>query len=454
MCALCRPPAHVDGRIRLSSVSVSKGVCVMKKLVLSIIALFALALAACAGEEVVKEVPVEVVVEKEVVKEVPVEKIVTQEVVKEVTLPGETVVVEKEVIREVQVPGETVVVEKEVVKEVPVEVVVEKEVVKEVEVIKERIVEVPGATVVEIKEVPVATFASFGEAPQLQQLAQAGKLPPVEQRLPKEPMVIGTAEIGRYGGDFRSFLPTPQVQWAMQLMNKTGFLRWSTDGNTIIPHVASKWEVSDDGMVYTFRLREGMRWSDGAPFTADDVMFQYEDIILDPRLTLDSEKRGGALFGEDREDRRLHGHDDLRAAQLPLPADTDAARHSGTEPARLAVRHPLLTRPLHQAVHPQARRRARRPLPRGRKRRASPAGRRCSSRGSAPLSIPERPTHRPWVVETSIRAKQYRAIRNAYFSGVDPAGNQLPYIDRLVFDQIPDPGIQSIKALAGRVQPV
>ena len=75
-----------------------------------------LLLAACGQDEpetVIKEVPVEVIVEKEVVREVPVE-----------------VVVEKEVVREVQVPGETVVVTKEVVKEVPVEVVVTQEVVK------------------------------------------------------------------------------------------------------------------------------------------------------------------------------------------------------------------------------------------------------------------------------------------------------------------------------------
>ena len=79
---------------------------------------------------------------REVVKEVPVQVVVKEEVVKEVMIPGETIVVEKEVIREVKVPVE-VVVEKEVVKtvEVPGEtIVVEREVVKEVQV--------PGETIV------------------------------------------------------------------------------------------------------------------------------------------------------------------------------------------------------------------------------------------------------------------------------------------------------------------
>ena len=96
---------------------------------LAIIAM--LAVAACSSE-VVREVPVEVVVEREVVKEVSVPRetvVVEKEVIKEVPVE---VVVEREVVKEVSVPRETVVVEKEVIKEVPVEVVVEKEVVREV----------------------------------------------------------------------------------------------------------------------------------------------------------------------------------------------------------------------------------------------------------------------------------------------------------------------------------
>ena len=79
----------------------------MRKLVLSIMALFALSLvaAACGETEVVKVPGETMVVTKEVVKEVPVEVVVTKEVVKEVMVPGETIVVEKEVVKEVKVPG-------------------------------------------------------------------------------------------------------------------------------------------------------------------------------------------------------------------------------------------------------------------------------------------------------------------------------------------------------------
>ena len=232
--------------------------------------------AACAGEEVVREVPVEVVVEKEVVREVPVEKIVTQEVVKEVTVPGETVVVEKEVIKEVQVPGETVVVTQEVVKEVPVEVVVERqvEVVKTVEVPVETIKEV-----VKVVEVPTTLLPEFGEAPELAQLVAAGKLPPVAERVGEDPLVITGQEIGRYGGSLRRVFIGPSDTWNFGRMSKTGLLRWTQDGGTVVPGVAKAWESNDDASEWTFELRKGMKWSDGMPFTADDFIFQFDEVL-------------------------------------------------------------------------------------------------------------------------------------------------------------------------------
>ena len=161
-------------------------------------------------------------VEKEVVREVKVPGetvVVEKEVVREVKVPGETVVVEKEVVREVKVPGETVVVEKEVVREVKVPgetVVVKEEVVKEVEVIKEveKIVQVevrPGGPValstVDPEDLHSFIYTgpaptTFGEAPILAELVRAGELPPVVERLPKEPLVLPVVDrAGDYGGN-------------------------------------------------------------------------------------------------------------------------------------------------------------------------------------------------------------------------------------------------------------
>ena len=216
--------------------------------------LFAVALAACgqqaAPETQIIEVPKEIIVEKEVIKEVPVVE-----------------VVEKEVVKTVQVPGETVVVEKEV------------EVVKTVEVAVETIKEV-----VRVVEVPTMLLPEFGEAPQLAQLVSAGKLPPVEERVSEEPLVITGQEIGRYGGSLRRVFTSARDHWNFGRMARTGLLRWTQDGQTLIPGVARAWEFNDDYSTWTFHLRKGMKWSDGMPFTADNFVFQFEDVISNDTL--------------------------------------------------------------------------------------------------------------------------------------------------------------------------
>ena len=178
------------------------------------------------------------------------------------------VVVEKEVIKEVEVPGETVIVEKEVVKtvEIPVERIVEKEVVK----------------FIEVEKPP----SQFGEAPQLTQQVQAGKLDPVDERLPTQPMIIPVfGDIGKYGGTMRRFYLGPADGCNFFRISKASLVRFSQDGFSLVPAVARGWEPSEDGKEWIFHLREGMRWSDGMPFTADDVMFQYDSILLNDDLT-------------------------------------------------------------------------------------------------------------------------------------------------------------------------
>ena len=52
----------------------------------------------------------------------------------------------------------------------------------------------------------------------------------------------------------------------------------------VIPNLAERWEVSEDGLQWTFYLRPGVRFFDGVPFTADDVVFTFNDLIYNPKI--------------------------------------------------------------------------------------------------------------------------------------------------------------------------
>ena len=227
-------------------------------------------LAACGTREVVKEVPVEVVVEKEVVKEVmvPGETVVVErEVIKEVRVevPGETVVVEKEVVKEVMVPGETVVVEKEVVKEVEVEVVVTQEVVKEVprevvvtqEVVKEVIKEVEV-----VKEVEV-----IKEVEKIVEVAR-----PEEEKVLRVRMLNMPAAFPPHTGG--SGAVTIVLGWTFSRLVQPG-----PATGTWAPDLAAGWEVNEDATEYTFYLQKHAKWHDGTPVTANDVAFTVKSLL-------------------------------------------------------------------------------------------------------------------------------------------------------------------------------
>ena len=64
------------------------------------------------------------------------------------------------------------------------------------------------------------------------------------------------------------------------MVGAQGLVRWDPQYTKIVPNVAKSFEVDPTGKVFTFPLRKGMKWSDGKPFTADDVLFNVEDLVL------------------------------------------------------------------------------------------------------------------------------------------------------------------------------
>ena len=127
----------------------------------------------------------------------------------------------------------------------------------------------------------------YREAPSLAELVGAGQLPPVDERLPNEPWVVEIKEsIGKYGGKLSSVVADPTAN-LFEISNgrNATLARRSPDLSNIVPFVVESWELSDDFTELTVHMREGLKWSDGTPLTTEHVLFWYEDILLNEELT-------------------------------------------------------------------------------------------------------------------------------------------------------------------------
>ncbi len=147
------------------------------------------------------------------------------------------------------------------------------------------------------------SFDKYCEPEYLTKLVEEGKLPPVEERLPKEPFVYKTDFMsdgaGEYGGIWRDVWAVPLEGWnynagtvqgwfgieaiVQEEPINTGAMFLTSDVNPI-PRLAKSWEWSEDGTKLTMHLIEGVKWSDGVPFTTEDIMFLWDDNIHDPNV--------------------------------------------------------------------------------------------------------------------------------------------------------------------------
>jgi len=142
-------------------------------------------------------------------------------------------------------------------------------------------------------------ITQFSEAPVLAEMVKKGELPPIEERLPENPLiyVAGTEipiedmseiEIGKYGGTLRIVNPGSPgggEWWAINrepLLNQPGF---GSPGEKPVGNILERFDMSEDAREFTFYMRKGMKWSDGEPLTTEDVRYAYEDVLLNEELT-------------------------------------------------------------------------------------------------------------------------------------------------------------------------
>ncbi len=129
---------------------------------------------------------------------------------------------------------------------------------------------------------PVPTPVEVKEAPETSGLVKGGKLPALAERLPQNPLVISMPwqKPGKYGGRMRVVHETWMGGNQEESMYGNSPLRWVDDGLGIDQGWVETWQSNADTSEWTFNIRKGIKWSDGQPFTADDILYWWEDMVL------------------------------------------------------------------------------------------------------------------------------------------------------------------------------
>ncbi len=288
-------------------------------------------------------------------------------------------------------------------------------------------------------------LSSPNEAPMLREMVDAGELPPLSERLPANPMVVETLDdgIGTYGGDWHGGTAERNANFYLRNGGYQQLLRWTPTWDGIEPNLAESVEANEDSTEFTFKLREGIKYSDGSTFNADDIMFWYENVLMNEDLTPAISEAfsigGEPVVVEKIDDYTVkfkfpssHGlflklitqTNIERSTQYPDDYMQQFHADFNEDVAALAEAEGYATWTelfLAKAEHHQN---------------------------------AELPVLRPWVMQTSLgdaTNNRVVSVRNPYYWKVDEEGNQLPYLDRYIVELTNDTEVLVLKALNGEL---
>jgi peptide/nickel transport system substrate-binding protein len=263
----------------------------------------------------------------------------------------------------------------------------------------------------------------------LAELVANGSLPPVDERLPGNPLVMEVQEsIGNYGGGIRRASKGVSDKWGPTKCQDHGLVWYDTD-LVMRARIAESWELSDDARTWTFHLREGMKWSDGSPLTTENIQWWYDNELQNTDL---SPAPGDAwVTGPDRDLMELNIEDDYNFSVTfvdpkPLFLYSLGRISPGDGPLGTfyAPGHYMAQYHIELTEDPEAL-----------EAQVAEAG----FETWAQLYIdrnwwylnPERPSIGPWLSKNSLSGELFLMERNPYFFAVDAEGNQLPYLDTI-----------------------
>jgi peptide/nickel transport system substrate-binding protein len=293
---------------------------------------------------------------------------------------------------------------------------------------------VPPTAVPPTEAAPAATAApvsKYKEAPMLAELVAQGKLPPVDERLPLNPRVTPVNDgIGNYGGTMHRAFKGVSDRWG-PTKSIDHFFAWFDIDLNLMPHFCESWETNEDGSEWTFYFREGTKFSDGVDFTADDVVWWYENEATNTDLFPSPYIKWTVTVGADKIMMDLEKVNDYAVKmKFPIPKTLfiyDLTRGPGMESFGVGCLTPShYMKQFHidftddKAALEAA---------------ATEAGfnnwaEYYLDRGYWCLN-PDRPVVGPWRAMNPLSEELFLMERNPYYWAVDPEGNQLPYIDTI-----------------------
>ena len=260
---------------------------------------------------------------------------------------------------------------------------------------------------------------SFSEAPELKSMVSKGMLPPVEDRLPDDPVVLEPLrEVGKYGGSLRVARMGPSDWGDLHRGTKALLFRADPSASGVVPYLGKGFEVSSDNKTLTIYLREGVKWSDGAPFTSYDFTWNWENRVHDTDVS--SWNGGFAAGGKSAKVTAIGDYTVKMTFAEPVPS---------LRMTRLlnwySVKNPDLWCPAefakqyHIKFNPDAGKLAK---DEGYENWQGLLSAKLSMNPGQPYPGPELG---PWYMD-SISAQKKLQLRNPYFWAVDTEGQQLP----------------------------
>ena len=299
------------------------------------------------------------------------------------------------------------------------------------------------------EETAAVPAGKYGEAPMLAALVAAGELPPVDDRLPANPFVREVEqEIGTYGGTWyrttRAASPVggPGIPGYRQLDKLMIIDYWEA---RVYPVHVEALQMQDNANTWTFDMREGLRWSDGAPFTSADIMFWWNDAVRNEKVT----PKLPSYWMVGGEAARVSQVDDYTVRfefDGPFPLFDRIAAVRGEVMARYP-KHYLSQ--FHEDYADQEELAG----------KVKEAGFETwfelfthhANQTWQRVPDPEKPTLHAWAPVSVPSMGPLVFERNPYYGVVDQARNQLPYIDQVVIELVSDIQTMNLRAIAGEL---